>query len=111
MPSDSYHESHIKRLLDPEYSSLYIETALEETIKDGDMRAFLRALKNALEAAEKRQELVLEIYKSRERIYRALLERESLTIEAAISELAAVGITPEAGLISSQMGSQLVGRA
>lgn len=95
MPSDSYHKSHIEKLLDPEYSSLYIETALEETIKDGDMRAFKRALSNVLEAADRREEPVSDLNRSRQKVYSALLDTEDFTIELAISELETVGIVPE----------------
>lgn len=95
MPSRSYHEFIIKDLLDPEYSSLYIQISLEETIKDRDLRAFKRALNNALEAAYKRQTPVAEIYASRQQVYRKLLELETLTVEAAEEALKTVGIVPE----------------
>ena len=77
---------------------MYIETALEETIKDGDMRAFKSALTNVLEAAKNRQESIFEPYVLREGVYRKLLEDQTLTLEAAIFTLETVGITPEADM-------------
>lgn len=101
MPSDSYHESHIKKLLDPEYSSLYIETSLEETIKDRNITAFLRALRNVLEAADRRQTTVSEVYLLREHVYQTLLKKQNLTVEEAAFALKEVGIIPEAGLVEA----------
>ncbi len=101
MPSDSYHESHIKKLLDPEYSSLYIETSLEETIKDRNIMAFLRALRNVLEAADRRQTTVSEVYLLREHVYQTLLKKQNLTVEEAAFALKEVGIIPEAGLVEA----------
>ncbi|MEM8503627.1 MAG: hypothetical protein AAF716_10805 [Cyanobacteria bacterium P01_D01_bin.1] len=103
MPTDSYHDSHIQKLLDPQYSSLYMETCLEETIKDGNIRAFRRALDNVLEAAEKRTEAVSAVYLARQRVYRELSDCEELTIDLAMSALEAVGIVPQLEPVEVQL--------
>ena len=95
MPTKSYREDFLKKLEDPDYSSLYIETAIEETIKDGDIRAFQRALRNVLEAAENRKESVLDIYQSRQCVYQALSEKKDLTVAVAKTALETVGIVPQ----------------
>lgn len=95
MPTDSYHDSFIKRLEDPEYSSIYIETALEEVIKDREIVFFRMALENVLEAAEQRRTPISEIHLSRQQVYRDLLDMQNLTIETAESVLETVGIVPE----------------
>ena len=94
MPTKCYREGFLKKLEDQEYASLYVETALEETIKDGDIRAFQSALNNVLEAAEKRQKDTKEIYLGRQCVYRELLSHKALTIEIAEAALKQVGIVP-----------------
>jgi DNA-binding phage protein len=51
MPVKDYKEDQLERLSDPEYSSQYLKIALDETIKDGNMEAFLLALKNVVDAS------------------------------------------------------------
>ena len=50
MPVKDYHSDLITRLKNPEYAALYLKTALEETLLDGDREAFLLALRNVAEA-------------------------------------------------------------
>lgn len=50
MPVKDYHSDLIIRLKNPEYAALYLKTALEETLQDGDREAFLLALRNVAEA-------------------------------------------------------------
>jgi DNA-binding phage protein len=50
MPAKDYHSDLIARLKNPEYAALYLKTALEETLLDGDREAFLLALRNVAEA-------------------------------------------------------------
>ncbi len=58
MPDKSFKDGQLKRLSDPKYSSLYLKTAFDEIIKDGNIQALFLALKNVAEAtrnSKKRQ--------------------------------------------------------
>ena len=48
--SVSYQELKAKRLQNPEYAKLYLETALEDTRQDGNSDVFLLAIQDVLEA-------------------------------------------------------------
>ncbi|NJL49967.1 MAG: transcriptional regulator [Leptolyngbyaceae cyanobacterium SM2_5_2] len=50
MPVKDYRSDLLIRLKNPEYAALYLKTALEETLQDGDREAFLLALRNVAEA-------------------------------------------------------------
>lgn len=50
MPTKSYLDDHLKRLLDPEYASLYLAASFSEALEDGYIDGFLLALKNVVEA-------------------------------------------------------------
>lgn len=93
MPTDSYRDDLIKRLIeDPEYASLYLKTVLSEALEDGYMDAFPLALKDVIEATENRQDVLSEVDVSRKRLYELLSEQKSLTPEATVSALEAVGL-------------------
>ncbi len=40
MPVRDYRIDLLVRLADPDYAALYLKTALDETLKDGDKEAF-----------------------------------------------------------------------
>jgi len=50
MPVRDYRSDLLVRLADPDYAALYLKTALDETLKDGDKEAFLMAVKDVAEA-------------------------------------------------------------
>jgi hypothetical protein len=50
MPTKSYQEGLLQRLSIPEYAAQYLKASLDETLKDGNMEAFLLALMNVVEA-------------------------------------------------------------
>ena len=52
MPVKDYRSDLITRLKNSEYAALYLKTALEETLHDGDRDAFLLALRDVVEAKE-----------------------------------------------------------
>lgn len=56
MPVKDYRSDLITRLKNPEYAALYLKTALEETLHDGDREAFLLALRDVVEAKELTEE-------------------------------------------------------
>ena len=50
MPVKDYRSDLITRLKNPEYAAIYLKTALEETLLDGEREAFLLALRDVVEA-------------------------------------------------------------
>lgn len=52
MPVISLHDDLILRLKDPAFAAIYLTTALEETLLDGNAEAFLLALRNCADACD-----------------------------------------------------------
>lgn len=52
MPAKNYREDLLVRLSDANYASQYLKAALDEALQDGNMDAFLLALKNLVEATD-----------------------------------------------------------
>ncbi len=50
MPTKDYQPYLIKRLKNPEYAVMYLKAAWNETLEDGDIEAFILALKNVIKA-------------------------------------------------------------
>ena len=93
MPVKNYRDGLLERLSDPEYSSLYLKAALDETLQDGDMEAFLLALKNVVEATGAVKEVATEADVSRQHLHRLLSGQGNPTLQTTVSILKAVGIT------------------
>ena len=72
MPVKSYRDDQLARLSEPEYSSLYLKAALDETIQDGDMEAFLLALKNVVDATGAVTQVASDADISRQHLHRLL---------------------------------------
>jgi DNA-binding phage protein len=87
MPVKNYRDDLLVRLSDPEYSAHYLKAALDETLEDGNMEAFLLALKNIVDA----KELVQDV--SKQHLYRLLSGNDNPTLEMLASVLHAVGLT------------------
>jgi DNA-binding phage protein len=93
MPTKSYQEGLLQRLSIPEYAAQYLKASLDETLIDGNMEAFLLALKNVIDAkGEPVQEIAADADISRQHLYRLLNGTGNLTIETLSSVLQAVGI-------------------
>ena len=93
MPAKSYREDLLKRLLDSNYASQYLKVAFDETLQDGNMEAFLLALKNIVDAKCSVQEVANEAQVSRQNLHLLLSGKENKSIETIVSVLHAVGLT------------------
>lgn len=93
MPVKDYRDDQLKRLSDPEYSSQYLKVALDETLEDGNMEAFLLALKNVVDAAGAVKAIAEDADISRQHLHRLLNGNGNPTLETTISILNAVGLT------------------
>ena len=93
MPVKNYRNDLLSRLSDPEYSATYLKVALDETLADGNMEAFLLALKNVVDAKRPVQAVASEANISRQHLYRLLGGNGNPTLATLASVLQAVGLT------------------
>ena len=93
MPVRNHRDDLLVRLSDPEYSSHYLKAALDETLEDGNMEAFLLALKNIVDAKGPLQEVASDADVSRQHLHRLLSGTGDPTLETLASVLNAVGLT------------------
>ena len=93
MPAKSYREDLLRRLSDSTYASQYLKVALEETLENGNMEAFLLALKNIVDATGPVQQVAGKAHISRQHLHRLLSGKGNPTIETLASVLRAVGLT------------------
>ena len=93
MPVKSYRNDQLSRLSEPEYSSLYLKAALDATIQDGDMEAFLLALKNVVDATGAVTQVASDADISRQHLHRLLSGEGNPTLQTTLSVLNAVGIS------------------
>ncbi|MCZ6676547.1 MAG: putative addiction module antidote protein [Candidatus Poribacteria bacterium] len=66
---------HIEQLRDPEDAKIYLSVALEEYEENGDIEAFLLAVRDVAEAQGGMSKLAERISLTREGIYKALSEQ------------------------------------
>ena len=93
MPVKDYRDDQLEKLSDPEYSTQYLKIALDETIKDGNMEAFLLALKNVVDATGAVKAIAADADISRQHLYRLLSGNGNPTLETTVSILNTVGFT------------------
>lgn len=105
MPTKSYRDDHMKRLLDPEYASLYLAVSFSEALEDGYVDGFLLALKSVVEAASHRQSESSETDILRQRLYQSLSTSKDLTTDAISEELKVVGLTCELQAVPASVAS------
>ena len=79
MPVKDYRTDLLVRLANPDYAALYLKTALDETLKDGDREAFVLALRNVVEARQVTQE--------------SSADAPSKPLQRVLAVLSAVGLT------------------
>ena len=91
MPVKDYRTDLLVRLATPDYAALYLKTALDETLKDGDREAFVLALRNVVEARQVTQESSADA--PSKPLQRVLAEGENPTLETFMAVLSAVGLT------------------
>lgn len=95
MPVKDYRDDLLVRLSNPEYSARYLQTALDETLQDGNMGAFLLALKNVVDATETLQENSSRSDISKHHLQQMLVEDDNPTLETLAAVLKAVQLTIE----------------
>ena len=93
MPTKQHKNDLLKRLSDSTYASQYLKAALDETIQDGNMEAFLLALRNIVDATAPVQKVTTDTEVSRQHLHRLLSGKGNPTIETLASVLQAVGLT------------------
>ncbi|ESA36541.1 dna-binding prophage protein [Leptolyngbya sp. Heron Island J] len=103
MPVKDYRDDQLKRLSDPEYSSQYLKVALDETLQDGNMEAFLLALKNVVDAAGAVKAVAEDADISRQHLHRLLSGNGNPTLETTVSILNAVGLTIDIKPLENQI--------
>jgi len=92
MPVRNYRDELLVRLSDPEYSAQYLKVALDETLEDGNMEAFLLALKNIVDAKTPVQEVANNADLSRQHLH-GILSGSNPTLATIASVLHAIGLT------------------
>jgi probable addiction module antidote protein len=83
-----FKEYHIEQLRDPEDARIYLSVALEEYEEDGDIEAFLLALKDVAEARGGLSKLSGLTYQS---FYKALLEKGNTQLNTLGAILHGIG--------------------
>jgi DNA-binding phage protein len=91
MPVKDYKQDLLVRLAEPNYAALYLKTALNEMLMDGDKDAFLLALRDVVEA----KELMDENHQSSDALSQALNQGALPSLETLIAVLHGVGIAIE----------------
>ncbi len=95
MPVKDYRSDLITRLKNPEYAALYLKTALEETLHDGDREAFLLALRHVAEAQTATASVADQTEITDEPLQGKPTVDGTPTVETLLSVLAMVGLTME----------------
>ncbi|MEO0458672.1 MAG: transcriptional regulator [Cyanobacteria bacterium P01_A01_bin.114] len=103
MPVKNYRDDQLTRLSNPEYSAQYLKVALDETLKDGHMEAFLLALKNVVDATGAVKKLASEADISGQHLHRLLSGNGNPTLETIVSVLNTVGLTIDIKPLSNQV--------
>ena len=93
MPTTNYKDHLLKRLSSPQYASKYLKAALDETLVDGDMDAFLLALKNVIEASGTIGKTAHKTKISRQHLYKILSGEGNPTLKTLTSVLSSVGLS------------------
>lgn len=91
MPVKDYRTDLLVRLANPDYAALYLKTALDETLKDGNREAFVLALRNVVDARQVTQESSADA--PSKPLQQVLTEGENPTLETFMAVLNAVGLT------------------
>jgi DNA-binding phage protein len=89
MPVKDYKHDLLVKLAEPNYAALYLKTALNETLIDGDKDAFLLALSDVVEA----QELTEKNHQFSDALSQDLNQDALPNLETLIAVLHGVGIT------------------
>jgi DNA-binding phage protein len=93
MPVKNYQNDLIKRLSNNDYAAEYLKASFDETMKDGNIEAFLLALKNVINATKNSSIVKEETDISKQYLFQLLETNNPPTIETLTVVLHAVGLT------------------
>ena len=95
MPVRSYQDDLLKRLSNRDYAAEYLKVSFEETMKDGNTKAFLLALKNVVQATQSMSIVKNknETDNSQKQLLELLEVSHPVTIETLALVLNSVGLT------------------
>ena len=93
MPTKNYKKDLLKRLSSSEYAAKYLKAALDETLKDGDMDAFLLALRHVVEASGSIGRTASKTKITRQHLYKILSGEGNPTLDTLTSVLSSVGLS------------------
>jgi probable addiction module antidote protein len=87
----SFTENLLKRLQDPEFAQYYLEAALKDYEKDGDMESLLLAMRDVAEAQGGIGKLAKRTKVSREHLYDILAGKHIPRLDKVLDILSALG--------------------
>ena len=93
MPTISYKIDLLKRLESHRYAAKYLKAAFDETLHDGDMDAFLLALRNVVEASGNISAVANQSGITRQHLHKLLSGKGNPTLDTLTSVLKSVGIS------------------
>jgi DNA-binding phage protein len=93
MPVKNYQDDLLQRLSNNEYAAEYLTASFDETMKDGNVDAFLLAIKNIINATKTVSFVKEETNISKQELFQLLETNSTPTIETLAVVLNAVGLT------------------
>lgn len=93
MPIKNYQDDLLQRLSNNDYAAAYLKASFDETMKDGNIEAFLLALKNVINATKTVSMVKEETDVSQQALFQLLETNNPPTIENLAVVLHAVGLT------------------
>jgi DNA-binding phage protein len=103
MPVKNYQDDLLKRLSNHDYAAEYLKASFDETMKDGNMEAFLLALKNVINATKTVSFMIEETYISKQYLFQLLETNNLPTIETLRIVLREVGLTLDFKPVSEEI--------
>lgn len=95
-----------ERLTDPEYAQVFLDVALEEYEKDGDIDAFLLALRDVAEAQGGIGKIAKQANLNRQNLYKALSKKGNPHLHTIGLVLHALGFRLSVAFIETKMHPQ-----
>lgn len=93
MPVKDYRVDFLTKLTNPDYAALYLKTALNKTLKDGNWEAFRLALTDVIEARQTAQGDFSRADIPEEPSQQTLPEDAGPTLETLLIELSTASLT------------------
>lgn len=93
MPVKNYQDDLIQRLSNNDYAAEYLKASFDATMKDGNIEAFLLALKNVINATKSVSVVKEETDISKQYLFQLLETNNPPTIETLTVVLREIGLT------------------